>query len=313
MAVLGIDTSCYTTSVAVTEEGSVIADMRQLLEVEKGGLGLRQSEALFRHVRNLPRLIDDAVGRAREQGAEIRAVSASHWPRRAEGSYMPAFNAGSGFASAIASALEVPLVKVSHQEGHIASTAPDAGLSPGDRFLAVHLSGGTTEVLEVVWEETRMGIRPLAASSDLSAGQMIDRVGVGLGLGFPAGPALERLSEMGDSCSFRIPSHFSGGSLSFSGPCEAALRGIREGADPSEVARAAFDCVRKGICKAVEYASSESGQKTVLVAGGVAANARIRQGMREHLGRLGIEVLFGSPALSSDNAVGVSYLGELWA
>lgn len=313
MAVLGIDTSCYTTSVAVTQEGSVIADLRQLLEVEKGGLGLRQSEALFRHVRNLPRLIDGAFDMARKSGAEITSVGASHWPRRAEGSYMPAFTAGSGYASAIASALGVPLVKVSHQEGHIAACAPDTGLSPGDRFLAVHLSGGTTEVLAVGWEESGMEIRRVAASSDLSAGQMIDRIGVGLGLGFPAGPALEMLAEEGDSCSFRIPSHFSFGSLSFSGPCEAALRGIKEGAEPAEVARAAFDCVRKGICKAVEYASSESGLKTVLVAGGVAANARIREGMREHLGRLGMEVLFGSPALSSDNAVGVSYLGELWA
>ena len=313
MAVLGIDTSCYTTSVAVTEQGSVIADMRQLLEVEKGGLGLRQSEALFRHVRSLPGLIGSAFERARESGAVIRAVSASHWPRRAEGSYMPAFTAGSGSASAVASALGVPLVKVSHQEGHIAACAPDAGLSPGDSFLAVHLSGGTTEVLAVGWGETGMRIRLVAASSDLSAGQMIDRIGVGLGLGFPAGPALERLAGEGEGCSFRIPSHFSGRSLSFSGPCEAALRGIRGGAEPGEVARAAFDCVRKSICKAVEYASTESGLKTVLLAGGVAANGRIREGMREHLGRLGIEVLFGSPALSSDNAVGVSYLGELWA
>lgn len=313
MAVLGIDTSCYTTSVAVTGEGSVIADLRQLLEVEKGGLGLRQSEALFRHVRNLPRLIGAAFERAREEGAEITAVSASHWPRRAEGSYMPAFTAGSGYASAIASALAVPLVKVSHQEGHIAACGPDAGLSPGDSFLAVHLSGGTTEVLAVGWEEAGMRIRLMAASSDLSAGQMIDRIGVGLGLGFPAGPALERLAADGDSRSFRIPSHFQAGSLSFSGPCEAALRGIRDGVAPGEVARAAFDCVSKGISKAVEYASSESGLKTVLVAGGVAANCRIRDNMREHLGRLGLEVLFGSPALSSDNAVGVSYLGELWA
>ncbi len=313
MAVLGIDTSCYTTSVALTEEGSVIADVRQLLEVERGGLGLRQSDALFRHVRNLPRLIEVAFEKARQNGSEIRAVSASHWPRRAEGSYMPAFTAGSGYASAVASALGVPLVKVSHQEGHIAACAPDAGLSPGDSFLAVHLSGGTTEVLEVGWEESRMEIRRVASSSDLSAGQMIDRIGVGLGLGFPAGPALERLAGEGDSCAFRIPSHFSGASLSFSGPCEAALRGIREGADPAEIARAAFDCVRKGVCKAVEYASMESGLTTVLVAGGVAANARIREGMRERLGRLGMEVLFGSAELSSDNAVGVSYLGELWA
>lgn len=314
MAVLGIDTSCYTTSVAVTEEGGIIADLRTALEVEKGGLGLRQSEALFRHIRNLPSLVEQAFAQSRQAGAGITAVSASFWPRRVKGSYMPVFSAGSATASSIASAIGVPLVQVSHQEGHIASCAPDAGLSPGDSFLVVHVSGGTTEVLKVLWQEARMEIALEAASLDISAGQMIDRIGIEMGLPFPAGPFLEKVALSGcDACAFRIPSSFKEGQLSFSGPCEAAIRGLRGGAGKAEVARAALDCVTKSIIKAVKYASAKSGLATVLVVGGVASNARIRAGIQEALSYGGIEALFGKSGLSTDNAVGVSYLGELWA
>ncbi len=312
MAALGIDTSCYTTSVAVSQDGSLVADLRRKLEVEDGGLGLRQSEALFMHVRNLPGLIGSAFTAARAEGLEITSVAVSAWPRRAEGSYMPVFKAGFSSASAIASSLGLSLVEVSHQEGHIAACAPGAGLSPGDRFLSVHVSGGTTELLEVSWEDDAMQIDVLAATTDISAGQMVDRIGSHLGLPFPAGPHLEMLAAGGLDKSFRIPSSISAGKMSFSGPCEAALRGLRQGQDPGSVARAAFDCIAKSLAGAITAASEGTGLRTVLVVGGVASNARIRAGLEGKLSEKGIEVLFGEPALSSDNAVGVSYLGELW-
>jgi len=312
MAALGIDTSCYTTSVALTQGGELVVDLREKLEVATGGLGLRQSEALFKHIRNLPGLIGRVFAAARQYGLVVDSVSASAWPRRAEGSYMPVFNAGRGYAEAVASSLGSPLTEVSHQEGHIAACAPEAGLSPGDSFLAVHISGGTTEVLEVAWYEDSMHIDPLASTTDISAGQMIDRVGISLGLPFPAGPGLELLAMQPGTADFRIPSSVRSGKISFSGPCEAAVRGLKGGVDPGEVARAVLDCVVRSISKAVVPASEASGLSTVLFVGGVASNSRVRNGLSEELGSRGIEVLFGNEGLSTDNAVGVAYLGELW-
>jgi len=313
MAALGIDTSCYTTSVALSQDGEVAADLRKKLEVEEGGLGLRQSEALYNHIRNLPDLVDRAFTVARRSGIVVDSVAVSSWPRRVEGSYMPVFNAGRSLASAVASSLGLKLVEVSHQEGHIAACAPEAGLSPGDSFLAVHISGGTTEVLEVLWGEDAMDIDVIAATTDISAGQMVDRVGAALRLPFPSGPALEALAMRGEGTSFRIPSSVQGGRMSFSGPCEAAVRGIGVGEDPGCVARAVLDCITKSVSTAVIGASEGTGIRTALMVGGVASNGRIRQGLTRRLNAQGIEVLFGKAELSSDNAVGVSYLGELWA
>lgn len=312
MAALGIDTSCYTTSVALSQDGEVAADLRKKLEVEEGGLGLRQSQALYMHIRNLPDMMEEAFKVARRDGIKVDSVAVSAWPRRVEGSYMPVFNAGRSVASAVASSLGLNLIEVSHQEGHIAACAPEAGLSPGDTFLAVHMSGGTTEVLEVLWGEGEMGIDVVAATTDISAGQMIDRVGAALKLPFPAGPALEMLALRGEGTSFRIPSSVQGGRMSFSGPCEAAIRGIRAGEDPGCVARAVLDCIIKSVSSAVIGASEGTGIRTALMVGGVASNERIRQGLIKKLDAQGIEVLFGMAGLSSDNAVGVSYLGELW-
>jgi N6-L-threonylcarbamoyladenine synthase len=312
MAILGIDTSCYTTSVALTEGGKIVEDLRIKLEVEGGGLGLRQSEALFKHTKNLPGLVDKAFRAARSNGMKIETVSVSTQPRRAEGSYMPVFLAGRSVASVIATSLGTQLVEVSHQEGHIAACAPDSGLSPGDSFIAVHISGGTTEVLGVEWGEDSMGIEILAATGDISAGQMIDRVGSALGLPFPAGPDLEALAAKPGGNGFRIPSSVVKGMMSFSGPCEAAIRGANGGIDRAEVARAVFDCIVKSVSKAVRAATEASGISTALIVGGVASNLRIRHGLAAGLEGYGVEVLFGKEELSSDNAVGVSYLGELW-
>lgn len=312
MATLGIDTSCYTTSVAVVESGAVYLDLRNKLEVEDGGLGLRQSEAFYRHSRSLPAMIAEAFTKARAEGLLVDKVAASCFPRRAEGSFMPVFTAGAGYARAIASAAGVSLAEVSHQEGHIAACATDAGLGPGDKFLAAHVSGGTTEVLEVVWGDDAMDIKIHAASSDLAAGQMIDRIGRFLGLPFPAGPALEQIACLDMDEGFRIPSFVKDGKISFSGPCEAALRGLRAGEEPSAVAKATFDCIAKSLASAIGEASGAIGIKTALVVGGVAANARIREKLVGRLSRAGVETLFGSVGLSSDNAVGVAFLGELW-
>ena len=183
--VVGLDTSCYTTSAAaVTVDGQVVASCRQLLPVKLGERGLRQSEGVFIHVRQLPGRLEEL--REFIRGDEIVAVCASSRPRDEEESYMPVFQVGDAQARGMAAMLGVPCFASTHQRGHVAAAMVDSGIAPGD-LLAVHLSGGTTELLSLRGEELTL----LGGTLDLHAGQVVDRVGVALGLPFPAGPHLE--------------------------------------------------------------------------------------------------------------------------
>ncbi|MBQ8653879.1 MAG: O-sialoglycoprotein endopeptidase, partial [Clostridia bacterium] len=189
--VIGLDTSCYTTSAAaVTTDGRVIASCRKLLPVKEGERGLRQSEAVFIHVRQLPGRLEELAQHIR--GMEIAAVCVSRTPRDEEESYMPVFNAGDAQGRGLAAMLGVPCFASTHQRGHIAAAKVDSGIHEGD-LLAVHLSGGTTELLSLRGEELTL----LGGTLDLHAGQVVDRTGVALGLPFPAGPHLEKLAVQG--------------------------------------------------------------------------------------------------------------------
>ncbi|MDW7651458.1 MAG: O-sialoglycoprotein endopeptidase, partial [Bacillota bacterium] len=188
----GIDTSCYTTSLAVTDaQGRLLCEQRKLLEVPSGERGLRQSDGIFLHLQNLPHLAEALAERTGPLC--LQAVAASTRPRPVDGSYMPVFTVGTSFGRMLAATLGVPFFSLSHQEGHIYAGLWSAGVD-WDNFYAVHISGGTTEILEVARQAKGLAIKELGGSEDLHAGQFIDRVGVALGLGFPAGPALEALA-----------------------------------------------------------------------------------------------------------------------
>ena len=190
---LGIDTSNYTTSVALFDGGEG-HNLGRLLEVPPGALGLRQSDALFQHVKRLPELLHQLREEGRLTG--LAAVGASVKPRWVEGSYMPCFLAGESLGRSLADALGAPFFPCSHQQGHLAAAAWSAGrMDLLDRpHLAWHLSGGTTELLYVTPEGPSLRAEKIGGTSDLSAGQLIDRTGQLLGLAFPAGKALDALS-----------------------------------------------------------------------------------------------------------------------
>ncbi|MEA4882870.1 MAG: O-sialoglycoprotein endopeptidase [Clostridia bacterium] len=308
-ASLGLDTSCYTTSVALVSGDDLVFDGRIPLRVPDGACGLRQSDALFQHVRNLPALIGEAFGAAREGGFEVSNVAASAWPRRAEGSYMPVFMASAGYGRSIASALSARCVEVSHQEGHIAAASWSAGMDQNGGFLALHLSGGTTELLSVhgVFESDLIG-----GTEDLNAGQFVDRVGVALGIPFPAGPGLEAMARGCPGGALRLPVAVRGLSVSFSGPCSAALRSVQAGARTEDIALAVFDCIGRSMSSLCAAGLMHTGANCVLAAGGVASNSIVREIMTTSIGSLvpGAQVRFAEPAYSGDNAVGAALLGQ---
>lgn len=309
MLYLGIDTSAYTTSVAVVNsDGKLIYENRRLLDVPSGERGLLQSQAVFQHVQNLPGLLKEAFGRI--DSARVAAVAASTAPRPVEGSYMPVFTVSRGQGEALAAALNCPFVATTHQEGHIAAAAWSAGVELPQRFLAVHLSGGTSELLLVTVRPGGYHVQLLGGTEDLHAGQFVDRVGVALGLDFPAGPVLEKLAA-GSTERLGIPSAVDGYKFSFSGPETHAQRLIKQGAKAADVARAVEQCIATTLEKVLRRAVQQEGIKEVLLAGGVAANSYIRGRLKKRLEHraVGARLVFAQPQYSTDNAVGIALLG----
>jgi len=314
--VLGIDTSNYTTSLCAVaaDTGKLVSEARQLLPVKPGQRGLRQSDALFFHVQQLPVVMDRLVSGIRVQGkSPIRwkAVGVSVRPRPFSESYMPVFSAGQSFADAFGRALGVSVLRTSHQEGHLAAASHFLAMDVVDSFIGIHLSGGTSDV--VLAKATRFGyaIHPVAQGADLHAGQFVDRVGVALGLPFPTGPHLERLaaSVTEELVTLRFPSRLVQGMLSFSGPCTAALKAIHEGEARAHVALAVQTSIANAVAKAAVHALRiHSDVKDCVIAGGVAANQYIRERVRHRL-RMevpAVSVWFAPPDYSSDNALGVA-------
>ena len=303
MPVLGLDTSNYTTSAAVFD-GQDGLNASRLLTVKEGELGLRQSEALFQHVQRLPGQVEKLA----QSGLlrDIRAVGASTRPRAVEGSYMPCFLAGTSQGQSMAHLLGVPFFAVSHQQGHLAAAAWSAGhLELMDHpFLAWHLSGGTTELLRVWPDGVNVQAEILGGTSDISAGQLIDRAGVMLGLQFPAGKALDQLYDSGSDCK-TYPVKLNGLTFSLSGMENKARQLHEKGAPAGEVARFVLDLVADVVLRTTQAAQKEYPGLPVLCSGGVASNRRLRQVMESGCG-----ALFSQPQYSTDNAMGVAILTQ---
>lgn len=311
MNFLGIDTSAYTTSLAVVNEHGLIWEARRVLDVPPGETGLAQSAAFFQHVQNLPQLVQTIPS---ELWQDLGGVGVSMKPRPQEGSYMPVFTAGCAVAAGIASARGVTLFETTHQEGHVAAGIYSCDLSSNLRVgLAAHISGGTTELLLVEKESPgSFKIEILGGTTDLHAGQFVDRVGVLLGLPFPAGPALEKLAQQArPGAESLLPSSVKGFDVSFSGVETAARRLLEQGTPPADVARAVEGCVARTMSKLIMAGIEQTGLGEILVVGGVAANKYIRS---EIVRRLNNKVLsraalfWAEPNWSRDNAIGVALL-----
>ena len=362
---LGIDTSCYTTSVAIMDEaGALLGEARQILSVRPGRCGLQQSEMVFQHTRNLPRLMEEAVGQvigcvktgagsvanglaiadeASTAGAsglaglavaghELAAIGVSGYPRPLEGSYMPAFLAGLSVARSVAAVTGAQVEVISHQENHLEAGLWSAGGPDVDRFLLLHASGGTTDVLLAERQQNgRYRITEVGGSMDLHAGQFVDRIGVALGLQFPTGPALEALAEKalartaevsacvseqsvasvseadaGAALMVELPVSVRKLQVSLSGPCTAALRKLEAGAEPAALALGVEHALAETFARVLRNGAQEYRVRDVLLVGGVGSNNYIRQHVERKLAKLRYPVRLWVPEgrYSCDNATG---------
>lgn len=302
---LGIDTSNYTTSVCLynSDDGSVISK-RRLLPVRSGELGLRQSDAVFHHVQQLPALFSQTFC---EYDGEISAIGVSSAPRAVEGSYMPCFTVGLTSARILSDAMHIPYYAFSHQQGHIA-----AALYSIDRLdlldrphIAFHVSGGTTEALGVNMDDGYLSTRLIAKTLDLNAGQLIDRVGVMLGLQFPCGKALEQLALQCDEI-MKPKTTLKGMDCCLSGGENMAKKLLDEGKSPAFIARFTIEFILRAIGKMSDRIREEYGDLPFVYAGGVMSDSIIRDRLTSQS-----DCLFAKPEFSCDNAAGIAVLASV--
>ena len=303
---LGIDTSNYTTSAALYDaETGTVYQQKRLLPVKKGELGLRQSDAVFSHMKQLGNIVEALFA---ENSVKIDAVGVSTRPRDIDGSYMPCFLVGDMVSECIASAVSVPRFQFSHQQGHVAAALFSSGRLElmKEKFIAFHLSGGTTEALLVEPDEERI-IRcsKIAGSLDLKAGQAVDRVGVMLGLPFPAGKFIEELAQKSDR-KFKIKPTMKGADCCLSGienKCELMLK---NGESREDIALFCLKSIEAALCGMTKALLDEYGDLPLLYAGGVMSNTIIRGSIEQKFGGI-----FAKPEFSSDNAAGIAVLASV--
>lgn len=301
---LGFDTSNYTTSVAIYNNGDVVQNKR-LLPVKEGERGIRQSDAVFHHTKAYAELLNCVLA---SFSGEIKAVGASVTPTTQEGSYMPCFLVGENAARTVASALNVPFYSFSHQQGHIAAALYSAKRTDllDDKFLAFHISGGTTDlVLCEPDDEKIINVTPVSSSSDLKAGQAVDRIGVKMGIPFPAGMGLEKLAQKSEK-SFKNKIKLNEGFCSLSGLENKCLKMLENGETKEDTAKFLLCYIADTITAMTEYAIGKFGDLPIVFAGGVMSDKIIKDIITSRF-----DAYFAEPEFSCDNAAGIAFLTSL--
>ena len=301
---LGFDTSNYTTSVAVYNDGVVIQNKR-LLPVKEGERGIRQSDAVFHHTKAYAELLESVMS---SYSGEIKAVGASVTPTTQDGSYMPCFLVGENAARTVASVLNVPFYSFSHQQGHIAAALYSAKKTDllDKKFLAFHVSGGTTDLVFCEPDaEKIIKVTPISNSSDLKAGQAVDRIGVKMGIQFPAGIELEKLANNAEK-TYKNKIKLYDGFCSLSGLENKCLKMLENGESQEDTAKYLLCYIADTITAMTEYALKKFGNIPVVFAGGVMSNKIIKNIISSRF-----EASFAEPEFSCDNAAGIAFLTSL--
>ena len=305
MAVLGIDTSNYTTSAALILDKSVKSE-KKLLPVKEGELGLRQSDAVFYHTVQLPEVLECLFEDAEHK--KIEAVGVSVRPRDVEGSYMPCFLTGKSAAKAAALSCGAEYFEFSHQAGHIAAALFSAERLDliEKRFIAFHVSGGTTEALLVTPSDNYVfNCKIVARSLDLKAGQAIDRTGKLLGLKFPSGAEIDRLA-CESVRKFKIKPAMKGADCCLSGIQNKCKDMLYAGEQREDIANYCISYICAAVDAMTEKVIEEYGELPLIYAGGVMCNSQIKRYITEKYG-----ACFASPQFSSDNAAGIAVLADM--
>lgn len=304
-SILGIDTSNYTTSAALFDtDTKEVKECRKLLPVKPRERGIRQSDAVFHHVRQLPQMLEEL--RDKNSGSALKPdiVCCSVSPTGEDGSYMPCFLAGVSAAKAIKVSSGCEYIETTHQAGHIYAALYSAGkldlLKSKKRFISFHVSGGTTDCLLCSPGDNGIKITTLCRSLDLKAGQAVDRVGLMLGLDFPCGIELEKLAQKSDK-PHKTHVYVKNGSCSLSGVENKCADMLRRGELPCDIALFCLEYIYTAIREMTKYQLDALGAMPVVYAGGVMSDKLIANKLSGDFD----DVYFAAPEFSRDNALGV--------
>ncbi len=305
--ILGIDTSAYTTSIAIINKQTdqVIFDIRKILQVPYGQKGLRQQDAVFQHLKNLPEIFDkiciDLSG--------VDTVSVSSRPRNVENSYMPVFTVGQNFGKVIAKTLNCKYVEYSHQENHIGASLINHYKEIHNSILVIHISGGTSEFLSVCKSSTGYKADIIGGSKDITFGQLIDRIGNAMQFSFPCGKYMDKYIDDNINIeNIKTPRISAGEYINLSGMENYYINLYNtDEYEKQTIIYSLFKYIAECIIHIINNLKNTHEFSTVIVTGGVASNSTIRKMILEQLENQ-FKIIFPSIKNSSDNAVGTAFL-----
>ena len=306
--ILGLDTSCYTTSIAaITLNKEIILNEKIILKVKKDNKGLRQSESVFQHVNNMGEISQIINGKLKNYN--IVGICASTKPRPVDNSYMPVFSVGYNFAKLLSSINSCSFYETTHQENHIEASLFNNNLENEDKFLAVHMSGGTTEILLIEKNDTNYNIEIVGGSLDVSFGQLVDRLGVSLNYNFPCGKYIdENALKCNEKIKNGLKTSVKSGYMNLSG-IENQINKMINDHNKEYLSKILLDTLVRSMYKSLTYICDKYELKEVLFGGGVSASKYIRKELSKKLKRENIKAYFTDGEYATDNAVGCAIIG----
>ena len=308
--IIGIDTSCYTTSIAaITLNREIVFNEKIMLNVKNGERGLRQSEAVFQHIKNFGEISDNLKKHIHKKGYKVEMICASARPRDVEDSYMPVFEVGKNFAKTMAALFDCEMFETTHQENHIAASLYGCKKEDLDRFISVHMSGGTMEILLTEKDNKGYKTEIVGGTKDISFGQLIDRVGVRMGHDFPAGKYIDEKALLcKEEVKNGLKTSVKDGYMNISG-LENQVYNLMEEKDNYYVSKAVMNAAIKSLEKALSFICKKYDLNNVVFVGGVASSKYISGKLSNKLKKNNINSFFTDSSYSSDNACGCAIIG----
>lgn len=308
--IIGIDTSCYTTSIAaITLNREIVFNEKMMLNVKNGERGLRQSDAVFQHIKNFGEISERLKKHIHKKGYKVEMICASAKPRDVEESYMPVFEVGKNFAKTMAAIFDCEMLETTHQENHIAASLYGCDKEDLERFISVHMSGGTMEILLTEKGDKGYKTEIVGGTKDISFGQLIDRVGVKMGYDFPAGKYVDENALLcKEEVASGLKTSVKDGYMNISG-LENQVYKLMEEKDKYYVSKAVMNAAVKSLEKALRFVCDEYEIDDVVFVGGVASSKYISERLSKKLQMYNINSFFTVGAYSADNACGCAIIG----
>lgn len=316
--IIGIDTSCYTTSIAaITLNREILFNERIMLNVKNGECGLRQSEAVFKHIKNFGDISDKLKKYIHKKNYIVEGICVSSKPRNVDNSYMPVFEVGKNFAKTMATIFDCKIIYTTHQENHIAASLYGCKKEDLNKFVSVHMSGGTMEILLTKKEKNGYDVKIVGGTKDISFGQLIDRVGVKMGYDFPSGKYIDENAKLcNENIDSGLKTSVKDGFMNISG-LENQVYKLMNEKDKYYISKAVMNAVIKSLEKSLVFICKKFEINEIIFAGGVASSKYISENLTKKLKKYNIDAFFTDSGYSSDNACGCAiigldnYLGEL--